>query len=219
VLFELGRVNECEQVTYEAFESLHIYPWLRERAGILAAAKGNAAAARVLWRSLVRDVVYGPRASERLRALDADSELRDDPDVQRLRSLRVTQDHPTSWRSVERMLTGLLEREPGNRMAFEYLMGHYLLLRRLDRFVQNLPRLYEFGDAELPRHYQEAILLYEQQTRRRFRIGQRSVEPGVREAFAAFGSAVATARAEGTPRALAPFADTYFYYYVLGPRE
>jgi len=35
-------------------------------------------------------------------------------------------------------------------MAFEYLMAFYLVSRRTDKLVENLPRLNDFGYREIP---------------------------------------------------------------------
>jgi hypothetical protein len=45
-------------------------------------------------------------------------------------------------------------------MVFEYLMAHYLLTCRLGRLVQNICRLNDFGYEGIPRHYEEALLVY-----------------------------------------------------------
>jgi hypothetical protein len=62
-----------------------------------------------------------------------------------------------AW-SWEVVLRKLLAVNPGNRMAFEYLMSWYLLNGNPDRVVELLPRLAEFGIDEIPPLYQEAAM-------------------------------------------------------------
>ena len=49
--------------------------------------------------------------------------------------------------------------ELDNRMAFEYLMSYYLLRNRVVDFVNNLWRIKNFPDQNLPNNYQEAIVI------------------------------------------------------------
>jgi len=57
-------------------------------------------------------------------------------------------------------LKRILENRPDNRMAFEYLMAYYLLSGQLNDFVRELPHLKFLGYEKIPRHFEEAILLY-----------------------------------------------------------
>lgn len=43
------------------------------------------------------------------------------------------------------------------RMTFEYLMAHYLLNGELDKFIENLHYLDDFGYERISRHCQEGI--------------------------------------------------------------
>ncbi len=68
------------------------------------------------------------------------------------------------------MLAALVSQRPGeNRMAFEYLTAWYLLKGQLPKVVQQIERLDEFGYAEIPPLWQEAILIYAYGTGKRGR--------------------------------------------------
>jgi hypothetical protein len=58
------------------------------------------------------------------------------------------------------MLMHLLETNKHNRMAFEYLMGWYLLNGRVDKIALNIGRLNDFNYKQIPRLYEEALLVY-----------------------------------------------------------
>ena len=62
-------------------------------------------------------------------------------------------------RNTEEMLLDLLETSPGNRMAFEYLMAHYLLVGHLEGIVVNVDRLAGLDYVTVPDHIGEALLL------------------------------------------------------------
>ncbi|RKY09696.1 MAG: hypothetical protein DRP66_01520 [Planctomycetota bacterium] len=58
------------------------------------------------------------------------------------------------------MLLDLLEANPNNPMVPEYLMVVYLLAHNLDKLAANLHRLDDVGYDHIPRHWEEAILVY-----------------------------------------------------------
>ena len=60
----------------------------------------------------------------------------------------------------ERLLLLLLEQNRHNRMAFEFLMWYYLLKRQPEKVVANLHRLDDFHYKGIPKHLEEAFLLY-----------------------------------------------------------
>ena len=65
---------------------------------------------------------------------------------------------------LESLLLRLLKRNRHNRMAFEYLMAHYLLTDKLEKLVANLYRFGDFDYPQLPRHCQEALIIYQETT-------------------------------------------------------
>ena len=62
--------------------------------------------------------------------------------------------------SIGEMLTGLLQHNGRNRMAFEYLMACYLLAGQVDQIAANVERLEEIGYQEIPTLYEEALLIH-----------------------------------------------------------
>ena len=118
--------------------------------------------------------------------------------------------------SGERDYLELLETNGHNRMAFEYLMAFYLLTRRLDEFAANLPRLRDFDYPDLPRHYQEAILLYEMDTTKRADRCGYEIDDDVLQEFADFSRDLRLCGGgEAAAGALMQrYGNTYFYYHL-----
>ena len=52
-----------------------------------------------------------------------------------------------------------LSQNPSNRMAYEYLIAHCLLRKRLDVANEYLRGYRQFGYATMPEHWAEALLL------------------------------------------------------------
>jgi hypothetical protein len=111
----------------------------------------------------------------------------------------------------------LLEQNKLNRMAFEYLMALYLLRGQLDKFSQNFHRLDDFGYAEVPRLYEEALLLYVVRAQEPFDLRGREISPASRRRFEAFNEVLNRHRKDfraAYGELARDFADTYFFYYL-----
>ena len=105
-------------------------------------------------------------------------------------------------------------------MAFEYLMAWYLLTGQLDKFIENLDRLDDFDYSEIPRHYEEAILIYEVLTDSKVDLKGRQICNKTYQRARDFSSISNKFRGRNevtAMRATAPyFGDTYFFYYNFG---
>jgi hypothetical protein len=192
---ELGRTNDAE-----AFAGLYYVPLFLKRLATVKIVKKQTAAARILLNVLSDDLAYGGWARARLERLRDDPEASGDPEVVRLRGLMLPEDrddlnlvYGLSPAADERMLLRLLETNSANRMAFEYLMGLYLLHGDLGGVARNLARLDDFKDAQgrpvypaLPRHYEEALLLLEGPDGPTFAAIRRRPGESSRQRFAAF---------------------------------
>jgi len=211
---DLGYVNRAEHMAYEALEVVGERPYILQRLALTALAKGETAAGEVLLNALARDVVYGGWARRLLADLEADPTLSGRSDVQRLRVSTLAEDLVT-WPDSGELLSRLLERNPQNGAAFEYLMAHLMLTGQLEWLAKEMGRLDELGYATIPRHCEEALLIYQAATGRPVDLGGRSISAASRRRFEAFvRMRVAYAgRGAAGMRALAgEFGDSYFFY-------
>jgi uncharacterized protein DUF6057 len=165
---ELGRVNEAETILHNAMEQ-HVSARLLLRLAIVKMVKGQGDAARLYLNVLSDDMLYGPRAKGYLEQLRKDPELAGDREISNIRSLMLRTDDthfvygPGEDRSlvvsVERQLLSLLEENPQNRMAFEYLMALRLLNMDVKGLVAELPRAKAFSYSAMPPLYEEAAVI------------------------------------------------------------
>ena len=219
---DLGHINQAEIVLIEAQERLGRRPMILERLALINLVKGKIGAARVYLTALGKTLFFNDWANDYLTRLEPDSNLSKDENIQRLRSLMLDTDYDkTSYDYVEDMLTDLLKQNRQNRMAFEYLMASYLLTRQMDKFAKNLERLDDFDYSQIPRHYEEAIVIYEVLARRKVDLKGRKVSSETMQRAVAFDNLFARFRG-GNERGLMlaagrDFGDTYFFYYKFGP--
>lgn len=219
LLFELGHVNLAEKWAYEALETSGPLPELLEHLATIHVVKDRPETARILLNALGKNPLHRGTAREMLRRLDEDPRLADDPRISAIRRSMLTRDTFVSPQTpVEDIFLVLLERNPGNRMAFEVLMAFYLCNHRLDRAVANLRRLEAMEYREIPRHYQEAIVIGSSDAGREPAFAGYRLDPEVVERGRQFAELMATSTSpeQLADRALAAgFGDTYFFYYLF----
>jgi hypothetical protein len=223
---ELGDLNRAEHFSHELLEGAGENPRVVEQLALINLVKGQIQTARVFLNAQTEYLIYNDRARRMLQLLDEDPELKTDERVQYLRSAMLIEDDvrfiehgPDRVESV-RILINLLERNPANRMAFEYLMTRYLLNGQVAQVVENMGRLSALGYREIPRLYEEAIVVHEFATETRIELdGGLHVSQATRRRFEEFKSISRRFRSNlpGARKELAPsFGQSFFYYRTFG---
>ena len=212
--FTLGQVNLAEYALITCMEMYGEQPIILKRLALVNMVKGDTGAARVYLGALSKTLFDAGWAKNYLERIEHDPNLSTDKEVQQLRSLMPVMDR--EFKAVkENMLLDLLNSNKHNRMAFEYLMGFYLLMGRLDEFVGNLYRLNDFDYARIPRAYEEAILFYNYRTKKNIEVPGREISAESRERFANF---LKVYHRYGTNKAMAfnelarDYGDSYTFY-------
>ncbi len=226
ILFELGRINESEHMGYEALEVYGDRPEILKRLALINVIKGEPEAARRFLALLQRSMLHGRWADACRRGLDADPTLSGVPVVAARRELMLVCDSVDDTAHLETMLLQLLERNRRNRMAFEYLMAHYLLTRQLDKLAANVGRFDDFDDFDypgFPRHCEEALLIHlASRGSQDFDFGTRRISLDTQRRLREFLTTEGRLREDPAAAfaALYPdFGDSYFFTYVFGHND
>jgi len=217
---QLGLVNDAEHAAYEAIEGLGDYPVILKRLALISIAKGQTEPAKVFLRILSGYMYYGGWAKDALRRLEADPLWSANPQIQHIRSVMVDKDSIIQGQPLQDRLDELLRRNKHNRMAFEYKMAFHLLNWQLEKFVRELDHLNDFDYPDIPRHYEEAIVLYEAISGEQVNLGARQISPQTRQAYQKFMRTYALLYNAGDPQGIEEvlwqyFGDTYFFYYFF----
>ncbi len=146
-------------MAYEALEQFGERPYTLKRLVYINVIKGEPEAARRFLALLEVSMLHRQWTVDCCWQLDADPTLSGVDVVASRRELMVVRDFAGKL-DLETMIGQLLERNPRNRMAFKYLIAHYLLTRQLDKMAANLHRFNDFDNAHLPRHCEEALVIY-----------------------------------------------------------
>lgn len=217
-LYDLGTLGHCERELVESLETYGERPVILKYLATVKMAKGELPAARVYLGALDKTLFYSSWAENYLRQLESGADLSADEEIRHLRSIMPKENEIPPY-SVENIFSVLLERNKQNRMAFEYMMAWYMLSKQLDKFVQNIYRLDDFDYPQIPRLYEEAILIHMFETKEDVDLDGRSISGESQQRFKDFlqgfyryGGNRQTAPAEMAGR----FGDSYFFYYFYG---
>ncbi len=215
----LGRVNESQRWAHEGLATEGETPRLLERMALVYILNGNPEAAKTFLKALERVPFQAVRARQYLAALDRDPSMNGDPLVASIRPLMLHHDHVGSW-STEQILQQCLETNPSNRMAFDYLVGHYLLTCDTKGLAGRAPRLKDFYDV-LPTHVQEALLVFWQENGSLPPgIDESAIDIGTESRFRNFVEVMAQHQngpVENSWDAVAPdFGSTYWFFITFG---
>jgi hypothetical protein len=219
---DLGQMNLAEYALNECTGMFGPRPILLKRLALVHMVKDNIPTARVYLNALARTLSDADWACGYLALLESDPALSTDRRIQHLRGLMIEKDRPVHASGddpkygpnlAERMLLELLERNPKNRMAFEYLMTFYMMNRRLDDLCRNLGRVKELGYFETPPLYEEAVLA--RALDGRAGSEQDALEVSVESRLKAemFMGALNRFSYDGNPRHLDGFGNSYLYYH------
>jgi Family of unknown function (DUF6057) len=221
--YELGRLNDAEHWSHELLQIRGDHPSTLQLLAKINVIKKQPAAARVYLNymvSLHNDLEDESWGRAWLRRMEDDPLLADDEEVRRLRPLWQLEDIMALTRTAEGDLLALLKYNPRNRMAFEYLMAHYLLTCRVDRVVANLHRLDDYDYRGIPRHWEEAVLLGQKVSGKPADLCGRRIRPETIRTFEELGRRLGQFPATEAGRQArlnlleAECADSYLFYFV-----
>jgi hypothetical protein len=114
------------------------------------------------------------------------------------------------------ILVRLVEAQPDNRRALEYLLAGFLLGKNLEGIVGSIQALAAAGYTRIPRHIEEAVLIVLGDAPADFDLGGFSLSEETRKRFDQYSAVVAGARRSPTTmreRMQEQFGDTYWYYF------
>ena len=215
---DLGLVNVAEKAVCEALESCGDSPVVLEELAIIHLVKRRPETASIILGALAKHPLYRRAAREMLGRVAADPGLNDDPRVARIRDNMIDQDSVSRKLTVENLLVALLQKNPHNRMAFEFLMAYAMSTARPEKIAARLERLKDFSYPKVPCHFQEAMAICAYARGGQPPIPGCTIDPEVVRRLEVFSQIVsrATSREGAIRSALAAgFGDSYFFYFTF----
>ncbi len=217
LMLDLDGLNPAEHYATEILEIQGNCPFILERLAAIARAKGQVQAAGIFEAALRKqpahwlEAQFAPKIAES-RALGRE------PSALRSGIGLVSRNHESRETTPDEILLDLLATNPGNRMAFEYLMAYYLITLQQEKAVSQFYRLKDLGYPRLPRHYAEAAMIALDKTRGKIDLQGWQIDPEIVNQYRMIGQRFREYRSDRqTARvALAPeFGNSYFYYSMF----
>ena len=215
---DLGYLNMALHHLIEAVEFWGERPLLLQRLALANLALGNTNTARIYLNRLTRVPFHGQWARDYLHRLTTDPALAGYAEVQRLRRLMPKQDTVVRLTAPEVLLL-LLQANPQNRMALDYLITYQLLARNVTGVAEGLRRLNDFPDATLSPLWQDAALLAASAPAQRGARQERP-SPEAQQRFEAVRQVISACQGDkqaARNRLHNDYGRSYFFYYYLGP--
>jgi hypothetical protein len=158
-LVQLGVVDTAQRLAEASLARWGNRPFVVSLLAKIAIVKSDWHAAEGYLLVLAKDMAHGNEAKRLLGKIRSGNRFQDDQDIQKIRSY---------WRAgfqydprdVQGTLERLLDHNPENQMAFEYLMAHYLLTLQLETFATRAGDITQFGYEYLPAQFAEALVLH-----------------------------------------------------------
>ena len=219
IYIDLGLINFAQTNLSGCLEIFGERPLILKRLALVNMVKGDIGSARIYLGILGKTLFDAKWAEDFLPLLQPDSNLVTDSQIQHLRSLMLQKDDAYLVIDIEDILLDLLEKNPQNRMAFEYLMALFVLTNQLDEFVRNLDRLDDFNYSEIPRLYEEAILIQSYRARKPINLYGRQLNSESKRRFEDFSQTYRNYDQDKKKalRELAnKFGDSYLFYCIYG---
>lgn len=157
ILFNLGLINESRRY---AFECLSQIPDRQQSAYFIMRLaesdmiSGRDTLARKYLNTLNQTLFYKKWAQRRLFLLNTENGVDNHPVYGSLRKMQPKRDFNYTVLQFGQMLRNILEDNPRNHIAYNYLMMYYMLTKNIPAFCENLQIVHP-----LPRHYQEVLAL------------------------------------------------------------
>jgi hypothetical protein len=218
-LIDLGLMNLAEKNLTECMETFGAHPLILQRLALVNLATGKTATARVFLGALERTLFYSAWARHYLTLLSSDPELVTDPDIRRLRAVRLRTDSSTAFFDREKMLTTLLQDNGHNRMAFEYLMAWYMVTKQVAKVAEGIRYLDALDYREIPALYQQALCVYAYGQGKPLQLLGRTIHPQVQQQIEQFSQTFNRYQRDkraAFPELAATYGGSYFLYHIYG---
>ena len=159
LFYDLALVNEAQHWAHEALSVNGDHPWILQRLVQVNMLKGEFAVARKCLLMLEKTIWFRAWTNEYLQYLD-NAQSSWPTELLQKKHLMPVDDFLITPSAPELVLEELLAANPQNKMAYEYFMAYCLLDGKVGRMMKYVHQLTDFDYQGIPKHIEEAIILY-----------------------------------------------------------
>jgi len=214
--YATGLINEAHRWAYE---EMVVYGYRPQNIELLAKTcliSGDCDMARKYLNIMKRTIFYRKWAKEFEKMADNPELIRSHPELGAKFKIVPPNNFFIQFNEPQNNLPLLLEGRPENRKAIEYYLAGLLLTKKTEIAVNNVKNLKESGYTKIPRHLEEAILVYYNSTGVSPDLGGLTITPETRQRFERYFSAYRSAR--NNPSTLKDkmeknYGNTFWFYF------
>ena len=214
--YSIGLINEAHRWAYE---EMVVYGYRPQNIIMLAKTSlisGNFREAGKYIDILKKTVYYRELASKFERMAGNPELIKSDPELGEKIKLLPKDDFFIKFNEPQANLPLVLEGNPGNRKAFEYYVAGLLLTKNVELVVNNIKNLQGMGYTKIPRHIEEAAMVYYNSTKIVPDLGGLTISTETQARFDHyFVSFIEARKNQSTAKATMEkgFGDTFWYYF------
>ena len=171
VYYHLGLVNVSQQFIFESMESTPDHRKTIRSIQRLAETNlinGHYEVTRKYLNYLKKTLFYKNWAKDMESYLYDEERINAHANWGEKRRLKPKENYFFSYIDIDTILLALIQDNPKNRMAVDYLLSLHLIAKDLDGFIKHMPMAYHAGYEIIPTAWQEAVL---------YVLGLRSTNP------------------------------------------
>ncbi|HEX2975284.1 MAG TPA: DUF6057 family protein [Bacteroidales bacterium] len=213
--YSAGLINEAHRWAYEEMVVYTMRPH-----NIMMLAKTNLinrnTAMAEKYLGLLKRTIFYRKWAQRYEAYATDTtKISADTELNAKTALIPQKNFFVYLESPEANLPKLFEANKRNSVAFEYMMAYMMLTKNVEALANNVHFMNSLGYKSIPRHIEEAILIWYNAKKEYPDLGGLSVSAATQNRFNAYFNAYLKARNNPSTmkEALRPFANTFWYYY------
>lgn len=214
--YSVGLINEAHRWAYEEMVVYGLKPQNIRMLTKTNLINGNYRMAEKYAGILEKTLFYKRWGKHYMELARDTAKIRQDYDIAEKAKIIPADDFFIFLESPEDNLPVLTEVNRLNRRAFEYLMAWGLLSKNVEAVVENVKLLNEIGFGSIPRHIEEAILIYYNSKRVFPDLGGLKINPETLIRFDQYFATYIAARndpATMEPKMREKFSDTFWYYF------
>jgi hypothetical protein len=214
--YAIGLMNEAHRWAYE---EMVIYGYRPQNIQLLAKTSlinGDYRMARKYINILKKTIYYRGWAKKYGEMADNPDLIRSDPELGAKLRILPKNIFFIQFNEPQNNLPLILEGQPDNRKAIEYYLAGLLLTKKVEIAVNNIKSMKASGYTRIPRHIEEAALMYNNSTGIFPDLGGLAISRETRMRFDQyFASYVAERKNPATLKEnmQKQFGDTYWYYF------
>ena len=214
--YSIGLVNEAHRWAYEEMVVYGYRPQNIELLVKTSLINGDYAMARKYLKILKRTIYYKSWAREFEKLADNPDLIQSHPEMGEKIKLLPKTNFFIQFNEPQNNIPLILEGQPDNRRAIEYYLAGLLLTKKVEIAVNNIRNMKESGYTRIPRHIEEAALMYYNSTKIFPDLGRLTISP---ESMARFDQYLITyVGARQNPSLLKEimqekFGNTFWYYF------